>query len=60
MYPYISREDSYYTDTDSVVLRNPLPGECISSVELGKFKLEDKLFIGLDILSSVFAINQHP
>ncbi|KAK8967818.1 hypothetical protein KSP40_PGU001741 [Platanthera guangdongensis] len=53
MYPYISREDCYYTDTDYVVLRNPLPGECISSVELGKFKLEDKLFKGLDILSSV-------
>ncbi|KAK8963894.1 hypothetical protein KSP40_PGU022219 [Platanthera guangdongensis] len=25
MYPYISREDCYFTDTDSVVLRNPLP-----------------------------------
>ncbi|KAK8965941.1 hypothetical protein KSP40_PGU002982 [Platanthera guangdongensis] len=53
MYPYISREDCYYTDTDSVVLRNPLPDECISSVELGKFKQEHKLFKGLEILSSV-------
>ncbi|GKV53287.1 hypothetical protein SLEP1_g59819 [Rubroshorea leprosula] len=25
MYPYISRPDCYYTDTDSVVLGNPLP-----------------------------------
>lgn len=24
MYPYISREDCYYTDTDSVFLKNPL------------------------------------
>lgn len=46
MYPYISREDCYYTDTDSVVLGNPLPDELISSVELGMFKLEDKILKG--------------
>ena len=40
MYPYISREDCYYTDTDSVILGNPLPEEVISSSALGKFKLE--------------------
>lgn len=40
MYPYISRSDSYYTDTDSIVLSNPLPEEDISSTVLGKFKLE--------------------
>ncbi|XP_054789337.1 DNA polymerase-like [Prosopis cineraria] len=40
MYPYISRPDSYYTDTDSVVLGSPLPEEDVSSTELGKFKLE--------------------
>lgn len=43
MYPYISREDCYYTDTDSVVLGQPLPKEVISSSVLGKFKLEDRI-----------------
>lgn len=46
MYPYISREDSYYTDTDSVVLSQPLPKEWISSSVLGKFKLEDRILKG--------------
>ncbi|KAJ8441624.1 hypothetical protein Cgig2_010265 [Carnegiea gigantea] len=40
MYPYISREDCYYIDTDSVVLGSPLPDEVVSSIEIGKFKLE--------------------
>lgn len=40
MYPYISRPDCYYTDTDSAVLGSPLPEEEVSSVELGKVKLE--------------------
>nr|GLL21555.1 uncharacterized protein LOC109726069 [Ipomoea trifida] len=40
MYQYISRDDCYYTDTDSVVLGSPIPDEVISSTELGKFKLE--------------------
>lgn len=43
MYKYISREDCYYTDTDSIVLGNPLPEDLISSSELGKFKLEDHI-----------------
>jgi hypothetical protein len=46
MYPYISRDDCYYTDTDSVVLGQPLPEEMISSTVLGKFKLEDKVLKG--------------
>lgn len=46
MYPYISREDSYYTDTDSVVLGQPLPEEVVSSSVLGKFKLEERLIKG--------------
>ncbi|KVH88384.1 DNA-directed DNA polymerase, family B, conserved site-containing protein [Cynara cardunculus var. scolymus] len=46
MYPYISREDSYYTDTDSVVLGKPLPDEMISSSILGLFKLEDRISEG--------------
>ena len=46
MYPYISREDCYYTDTDSVVLGQQLPKEVISSSVLGKFKLEDRVMKG--------------
>ncbi|GJY06607.1 DNA polymerase-like protein [Tanacetum coccineum] len=38
MYPYISRDDCYYTDTDSVVLSQPLPEELISSSILGPAK----------------------
>lgn len=40
MYPHISRPDCLYTDTDSVILQNPLPEEWVSSKELGKFKQE--------------------
>ncbi|KAI5650236.1 hypothetical protein M9H77_36241 [Catharanthus roseus] len=36
MYPYTSREDSYYRDTDSVVLVHALPEERVSSSVLGK------------------------
>jgi hypothetical protein len=41
MYKHISRDDCYYTDTDSVVLGSPLPSSLISSSVLGMFKLED-------------------
>ncbi|GJY02972.1 DNA polymerase-like protein [Tanacetum coccineum] len=47
MYPYISRDDCYYTDTDSVVLSQPLPEELISSLILGMLKLEDQIVKGL-------------
>jgi hypothetical protein len=43
MYPFISWEDCHYTDTDSVVLKTPLPPEYICSETLGKFKLEYKV-----------------
>lgn len=43
MYPYISRKDCYYTDTDSVVLSEPLPSEEVHSSLLGKLKLEHKI-----------------
>lgn len=46
MYKYISREDCYYTDTDSIVLGNPLPEEDVSSSVLGKLKLEDQILMG--------------
>lgn len=40
MHPYLSRPDCIYTDTDSIILTSPLPDECISKDEIGKFKLE--------------------
>lgn len=40
IYPHISRPDCYYTDTDSIVLGSPLSDDLISSMEMGKFKLE--------------------
>lgn len=46
MHPFTSRDDCYYTDTDSVVLGNPLPNELISSSLIGKFQLEDKIALG--------------
>jgi len=46
MYKYISREDCFYTDTDSIVLGKPLPEEDISSSVLGQFKLEDRILEG--------------
>ncbi|KAE9584339.1 putative DNA-directed DNA polymerase, family B, DNA polymerase, palm domain-containing protein (mitochondrion) [Lupinus albus] len=47
MYPFISRSDCYYTDTDSIFLGNPLSDDLISSVDLGKFKLECKVQNGI-------------
>lgn len=40
MYKYISRPDCHYTDTDSAILGSPLPEDEISSIELGKLKIE--------------------
>jgi len=45
MYPYNSREDCYYTDTNSV-LGQPLHKEDIDSKVLGKLKLEDRILKG--------------
>lgn len=47
MYKYISREDCYYTDTDSAVPGSPIPEEEVSSTELGKLKLEYKVDTGI-------------
>ncbi|GJU38579.1 DNA polymerase-like protein [Tanacetum coccineum] len=47
MYPYISRDDCYYSDTDSVVFGNPLNEEDLSPTELGKFKEEAKIKEGV-------------
>nr|AYM32740.1 DNA polymerase [Silene vulgaris] len=47
MYEHLSRDDCYYTDTDSIVLGSPLPDKLVSPTELGKFKLEDKIKEGI-------------
>lgn len=47
MYPYISRDDCYYTDTDSVVLGSQLPDDIISSEKIGMFKLEYQVLRGI-------------
>jgi hypothetical protein len=56
MYPYISRSDSYYTDTDSVVLASPLADECVSDTELGKFKLEYIVFEGIFLAPKSYSL----
>jgi len=54
MYPFISREDCYYTDTDSVVLGSPLPPELISGTILGKFKLEERVEKGMFVAPKTY------
>lgn len=55
MYPYISREDCYYTDTDSVVLKEALSKEDISSSALGKFKLEARIEEGFFLAPKTYS-----
>ena len=57
MYPFISRDDCYYTDTDSVVLSQPLPSEFLSSTVLGKFKLEDRILEGYFLAPKAYCYN---
>lgn len=57
MYPYISRPDCYYTDTDSVVLGSPLQENEISKTELGKFKLEHEVIQGLFLAPKTYIID---
>lgn len=40
MYPFISDENTLYSDTDSVMTTKPLPQSEISATKLGKFKCE--------------------
>ena len=54
MYPYISRPDCYYTDTDSAILGSPLPEEEVSSTELGKLKLEHIVKRGIFLASKSY------
>lgn len=56
MYPFISRPDCYYTDTDSVILGSPLEDEFISSTELGKFKLEGQFSKGIFLAPKTYTL----
>lgn len=56
MYDFISREDSYYTDTDSVVLKNPLHPDRICGYTLGKFKLEHFITEGYFLAPKSYSI----
>lgn len=47
MFPYISRDDCYYTDTDSIVVKNKLPKDIVSASEIGKFKKEYDVVRGI-------------
>lgn len=55
MYKYISRDDCYYTDTDSIFLGNPLHEDEISTDVLGKFKLEDNIKKGFFLAAKAYA-----
>lgn len=55
MYPFISRDDCFYTDTDSVVLGGTLPADWIDS-SIGKFKLENSCSEGVFLGPKVYCI----
>jgi hypothetical protein len=48
--------DVYYSDTDSIFCKNPLPSNIISDTELGKFKLENTIKEGIFILPKVYML----
>ncbi|XP_042415397.1 DNA polymerase-like [Zingiber officinale] len=52
MQPFIStRRDCFYSDTDSLVISEPLPNELVSSTKLGYFKLEHRIKRGIFLAS---------
>lgn len=59
MYKYISREDCYYTDTDSVVLGSRLPDDEVSPNELGKLKLECHVREGIFLAPKTYILYPH-
>nr|QHR86556.1 putative DNA polymerase [Picea sitchensis] len=56
MYNYTSRPDCYYTDTDSAVLGSPLPEDEVSSIELGKCKLEYTVKQGIFLAAKSYSL----
>ncbi len=51
-----SNLDVYYSDTDSIFCKNPLPLEFISNTELGKFKLENRISEAIFLLPKVYML----
>lgn len=43
MHPHVARNDCFYSDTDSIIIREPLPKDLVSPTELGLFKFEYKI-----------------
>lgn len=58
MYKYISRPDCYYTDTDSAILGSPLPEDEISSIELGKLKIENFVKKGIFLAPKSYSLKK--
>lgn len=52
----IKNNECVYTDTDSIILRNPLPKEYIGP-EIGKMKLEHKIIEGIFISPKTYALS---
>lgn len=52
IYMYKYRKIAYYSDTDSIIVKDKLPETDVSNTEIGKFKLE------LEILNSVHITNK--
>ncbi|KAG5606576.1 hypothetical protein H5410_028068 [Solanum commersonii] len=56
MHSYISRDDCHYTDTNSVLLNGLLQYSNISSMELGKFKLECASYEGICLAAKSYTL----
>lgn len=56
LYPFIARDDCYYTDTDSIVLQNELSPELVSPTEIGKFQKEHFVFKGIFLAPKSYSI----
>lgn len=56
MQPFISRRDCFYSDTDSLVISEPLPNELVSSTKLGYFKLEHRIKRGIFLAAKSYAL----
>jgi hypothetical protein len=57
LYPFIKRDDCYYTDTDSIVVQNELPEEMVSPSEIGKFKKEHYVKEGIFLAPKSYCIH---
>lgn len=51
-----SKLDVYYSDTDSIFCKHPIPSEYLSNTELGKFKLENEVVEAIFLCPKVYMI----